>query len=79
MTSMTEEERIKKAHAWREAAAQRRDFAQEQMEAADNATDAKPDAWWDAQHAIVNRMWDRVQLIDALFPELGGVVDGKHT
>lgn len=73
---MTEAERMAKAKEWRDAAAARRDFAQAEMDA--NPKD-KPDAWWDATHEVVDSCWNRIYLIDALFPELGGVVDGKHT
>ncbi|EFO30906.1 conserved hypothetical protein [Roseibium sp. TrichSKD4] len=73
---MTEAERMDKAKEWRDAAAARRDFAQAEIDAEPND---KPEPWWNAQYEIVESCWDRIRLIDALFPELGGVVDGKHT
>ncbi|WP_150524240.1 hypothetical protein [Roseibium sediminis] len=73
---MTEADRIAKAAEWRKAAAARRDFAQSALDAEPND---KPEAWWDAQQSTIDSCWDRIHLIDALFPELGGVVDGKHT
>ena len=63
---MTEQERIEMARVWRAAAVQRRDWTQRQLKTAEDA----PAPWWDAQHNTIDFCQDRINVIDALFPEL---------
>lgn len=59
--------RIKKAGEWRQAAVDRKSHAEGQME---HDWEGKPDAWWAAMQNISDFCSDRIQVIDALFPEL---------
>ncbi|MEL6239436.1 MAG: hypothetical protein AAFQ90_12710 [Pseudomonadota bacterium] len=59
-------ERIAMAREWRAAAVERLKFCRRQLEAAEDA----PAPWWDAQHNTIDSMTDRINVIDALFPEV---------
>ena len=65
---MTEAERIEKAKAWRAAAVERRDYCRREIEDEDN--ERMPSPWWSAHQNIIDAMQDRINVIDALFPEL---------
>lgn len=63
-----EAERIEKAREWRAAAVERRDHCRRELE--DESNGEMPEPWWSAQHNTIDGMQDRINVIDALFPEL---------